>query len=524
MTGQHRADGSLPTSRATFAATVPYRGRPVLFSVGSLFSGIGGMDLGLERAGMEVVWQCEIDPYRRRVLEKHWPNAVRYEDVRSIGSDGFYHESYRQGRCGGNPVAENVTEPYVGNGREGQYVAPRLDSVDLICGGFPCQDLSVAGRRAGLSGSRSGLFYEFARIVGEVRPEWLLVENVPGLLSSNGGDDFRIVIDTFQGFGYGLSWRILDSRYFGVPQRRRRVYIVGSLGDLRSAAVLFEPQSGGGDSQAGRETGQEVAAPLGASTSSYSGRRNDLDHESYIPEVTGSLDSTLGHHGWSIPNQSFDQNFLQVVALQGAGSTSQGSQGSGWKENESFTLNKTDVHGVATASTVRRLTPTECERLQALPDGWSDLGGTKDGPRYAACGDAVTSTVAEWIGRRVIASPAPGQPSIVSSPHPRRKGLPHLIGDRAGDGPRDGGGVSPGQQPPPSLNKEPADATNVSRFFFPALSQAVLADIFLRRWSGPNGSCLIGPTPEEAGINNEMNLFASPRTGVLHLAPVGSLA
>src|SRR3990167_10402238 len=117
MTGQHRADGSLPTSRSTFAATVPYRGRPVLFSVGSLFSGIGGMDLGLERAGMEVVWQCEIDPYRRRVLEKHWPNAVMYEDVRSIGSDGFYHESYR-----------------LGNGREGQYVAQRLDSVDLICG------------------------------------------------------------------------------------------------------------------------------------------------------------------------------------------------------------------------------------------------------------------------------------------------------------------------------------------------------------------------------------------------------
>jgi len=402
--------------------------------VGSLFSGIGGIDLGLERAGMEVVWQCEIDPYRRRVLEKLWPNAVRYEDVRSIGSDGFYHESYR-----------------LGNGREGQYVAPRLDSVDLICGGFPCQDLSVAGRRAGLSGSRSGLFYEFARIVGEVRPEWLLVENVPGLLSSNGGDDFRIVIDTLQGFGYGVSWRILDSRYFGVPQRRRRIYIVGSLGDLRSAAVLFEPQSGGGDSQAGREAGQSLTSVL---RSGPPGTRRD-DEAALVAYVTGILKGgRTGERGWDNSAESAGRLVTDAVsAIRESHPGEISTDDAVWALGGDTGQGRGTL-GIQESSAVRRLTPTECERLQALPDGWTDLGGTKDGPRYAACGDAVTVNVLEWIGRRIlmvnelIASLTGSQPSVVSSPHPRRKDATTLRAAPGGDGLR---------------TKEPASARNASR-------------------------------------------------------------
>src|SRR5262245_25850920 len=168
---------------------------------GSVFTGIGGFDVGWERAGLECVWQIECDDNCNFVLERHWPQVKRYTDVRTVPTN--------------------------------ELVRP-----DWVCGGFPCQDLSVSGKRAGLAGERSGLFFEFARIVGLVRPRWLLVENVPGLLSSNGGRDFGVLLDTLADLGYGLAWRILDSRFFGVPQRRRRVFIVGAetLGDPRAAA------------------------------------------------------------------------------------------------------------------------------------------------------------------------------------------------------------------------------------------------------------------------------------------------
>lgn len=120
---------------------------------GSLFSGIGGIDLGLERAGMTCAWQVEIDQNCQHVLRRHWPDADLHSDVTKVGKDG-------------------------------------LGTVDVICGGFPCQDLSVAGNRAGLAGERSGLFHQFMRIAGELSPTWILIENVPGLLSSNGGGGY----------------------------------------------------------------------------------------------------------------------------------------------------------------------------------------------------------------------------------------------------------------------------------------------------------------------------------------------
>ena len=151
---------------------------------GSLFSGVGGLDLGLERAGFECAWQAEKDKYCLKVLEEHFPDAERYDDVRSI--------------------TRETAEP-----------------VDLICGGFPCQDVSVAGKRNGLSGARSGLWFEFERIIREFKPKWVLIENVGGLLSSNSGEDFRTIIQTLDELGYGVAWRVLDSQYFGVPQRRK---------------------------------------------------------------------------------------------------------------------------------------------------------------------------------------------------------------------------------------------------------------------------------------------------------------
>jgi len=194
---------------------------------GSLFAGIGGFDLGLERSGMTCLWQCEIDKYANQILKKHWPEVKRYEDIKKL------------------------TKP---------------ESVDLICGGFPCQDLSIAGKKKGLEGDRSGLFYDMARIVAEIRPGWILLENVPGLLSSKGGQDMQAVLETLAKCGYYIAYRVLDSRYFGVAQRRKRVFIIGSFGNADSIKVLFEPESIKLNLPKGKRKGNQIASTTGSLT------------------------------------------------------------------------------------------------------------------------------------------------------------------------------------------------------------------------------------------------------------------
>jgi DNA (cytosine-5)-methyltransferase 1 len=152
---------------------------------GSLFAGIGGMDLGLERAGMECRWQVEIDPFCRRVLTKHWPNVPKYGDICEL----------------------------TGN---------ELEPVDLIAGGFPCQDVSHAGKRAGIEGARSGLWREFSRLVCVLRPRFALVENTTGLLDRGIG---RVLGDLAE-IGYDAEWTVLSACQFGAPHPRERVFIV----------------------------------------------------------------------------------------------------------------------------------------------------------------------------------------------------------------------------------------------------------------------------------------------------------
>ena len=160
-----------------------------MLTVGSLFSGIGGLDLGLERAGMSVKWQVEIDDYCNQVLAKHWPDVARFRDVRDVG-------------------------------------AHNLEAVDLICGGFPCQDVSLAGQRAGLDGKRSTLWSEFARIIGELRPRWVLAENVPGLLSSDDGRFFGNVLRDLAACGYDAEWDCIPAAAVGAPHLRYRVLLL----------------------------------------------------------------------------------------------------------------------------------------------------------------------------------------------------------------------------------------------------------------------------------------------------------
>lgn len=366
----------------------------------SYFSGIGGMDLGLERAGFDIISQCEKDEYRREVLSTRFPGAQIYEDI----SEVYY----------GEPEGGSAPSGFLSDKSSGRKTRAGLPgSIDLLCGGFPCQDLSVAGRRAGLAGSRSGLFFEFARIAEEAVRDggFVLIENVPGLFSSNEGEDFRIVLETLYECGFNdISWRTLNSQYFGVPQRRRRVFILGRRARGTSCGqILLEPEGSDRNSKSVNETWEKDS--IAALTGLGSGGADDNDAQN------GRLvTSTLQAHknGYRMDADSIEQYVsfhlrqdpISSDKIYPALSTTSGGMGiSGpltsryWKG-----INSTMDDGamVPEQTGVRRLTPVECERLQGLPDNWTQLGNTSDTKRYSAIGDAVTVPVAEWIGRRIL--------------------------------------------------------------------------------------------------------------------------
>jgi len=199
----------------------------------SLFAGVGGFDLAMERNGVKVVATVEIDKKCNEVLAKQFPNAKQFTDVKTVTGKELIDVGF-------NPA----------NG--------------IITGGFPCQDLSVAGKRAGLAGERSGLFWEIRRLVEETQAEWFILENVPGLLSSNGGKDFGIVLGEMADLGYSIGWRVLDAQYFGVPQRRRRVFIVGnrSGNPERILKVLFERKGVRRNTTQDQQARQEFAGSI----------------------------------------------------------------------------------------------------------------------------------------------------------------------------------------------------------------------------------------------------------------------
>jgi DNA (cytosine-5)-methyltransferase 1 len=397
----------------------------------SVCSGIEAASVAWESLGWTPVAFAEIEKFPSKVLAHHYPGVANLGDM----------TKFREWDIDRN-------------------------SVDVLVGGTPCQSFSVAGLRKGLDDPRGNLALTFIAMVDHYRPEWVIWENVPGVLSSSGGRDFGSFLGALGNIGYGFAYRVLDAQHFGVPQRRRRVFVIAhSSGDSRRAAeVLFEPESLRGDSPKGRKTGQDTAQCLTTGT----GCRYDPNTETLIPvmyeshpmdsRITGPVDPSptvaarWGTGGGNTPlvqhtyrksrrAQSsedfetwvpddvtntlncFDLGDIRSVDIvvehpahafkirgvghytgTNGGVAKPGTGGSGYmgQDEKAYTIATSQDQQIMHGMAVRRLTPTECERLQGFPDGYTDImPETPDGPRYKALGNSMAVPVMRWIGSRI---------------------------------------------------------------------------------------------------------------------------
>ena len=274
----------------------------------SMFSGIGGFELGIQQSDIntELVGYAEIDKYAILIFEKQFTGVTNYGDATAI-------------------------------------TASNLPDFDLLVGGFPCQAFSIAGKQQGFSDTRGTLFFDIARICAEKRPRYVVLENVKGLLSHDGGQTFQTILRVLADLGYRVEWQVLNSKNFGVPQNRERVFIVGYLGE---------------------RSGQEIF-PL----TTYS--------QSASVVALQQLNKAE-----SQGNRIYDSSGLATTLASQAGGLGA----------------KTGLYQIDTQ--VRRLTPTECERLQGFPDGWT--AGLSDTQRYKTLGNAVTVPVVTAVMNQLV--------------------------------------------------------------------------------------------------------------------------
>ena len=367
---------------------------------GSVCSGVEAATVAWHPLGWKPQWFSEIDKFPSAVLAHKYPNTPNHGDM----------TNYK----------EWPDEP-----------------IDLLVGGTPCQSFSVAGLRKGLDDPRGNLMLTYLGVADRYKPKWVVWENVPGVLSSNKGRDFGAFLGALGELGYGFSWRSLDAQYFGLAQRRKRVFVVGYLGDWRrSTAVLFERESMSGDPAPSREAREEVAGTIAASsfTGGPSGKPEGAAVNHFVPAVAGSLDTQCG--GGKLTHQSANNGHLILERDTIGTLTARGLNALGARDVEegvlqpvAFSSNmsvpdcqtdgstptvKVGGHGggnlpaVAQASAVRRLTPTECERLQGFPDNYTQIpyrnkpaDKCPDGPRYKAMGNSMAVPVMRWIGERI---------------------------------------------------------------------------------------------------------------------------
>ena len=403
----------------------------------SACSGIEAATVAWAPLGWHPAWYTETAAFPRAVLAHHHP------DVPNLGDLNTAHQ-------------------------HDQFTA---QPIDILVGGTPCQSFSVAGLRAGLADPRGNLALVFLGVAARLRPRWVVWENVPGVLSSNEGRDFGAFLGALGKLGYGWAYRVLDAQYFGVPQRRRRVFVVGYLGDWRRAgAVLFERACLRGDSPPRREKGKDVAGTLAARTRGSGGIGTDAEIDgALIPTYLGNAEggaadvpylTCAGIEG--LTNQSpliastlrggpdggrsygkrsgSDQAPMVVHSLRADGfdasedgtgrgtplmfdtaqMTSAGNYSVPKRGDPSHPLHTAAPPTIAMLGFVRRITPREAERLQGFPDDYTLIPyrgkPAADGPRYKALGNSFAVPVIRWIGERIrdVETPLTHRPGVVS--------------------------------------------------------------------------------------------------------------
>ena len=387
---------------------------------GSVCSGVEAATVAWHPLGWQAQWFSEIEKFPSAVLQHHYPDTPNHGDMTTF--------------------KEWPNDP-----------------IDLLVGGTPCQSFSVAGLRKGLADPRGNLMLTYLAIAAQYQPQWLVWENVPGVLSSNRGRDFGTFLGALGKLGYGFAYRVLDAQYFGVAQRRRRVFVVGYLGDWkRAAAVLFERESLQGHSAPSREAREEIAETVTTRSGNGGGGGLGTDEAcggflqpTYVEEVAHCLQTTANNYSRA---DGFNMIARPVTASMGKGprgtegveknrfiafgAQNSARQGDSVSEHVTPTLDKSKTPAVATHSVagimlsrntscgfsnsidhaaagymamhdmqVRRLTPRECERLQGFPDDYTQIPyrnkpaeNCLDGPRYKAMGNSMAVPVMRWIG------------------------------------------------------------------------------------------------------------------------------
>lgn len=388
---------------------------------GSVCSGIEAASVAWDPLGWEAAWFSEIDPFPCAVLKHRFPEVPNLWDMSTLPE---------------------------------RILSGAVEAPDLLCGGTPCQAFSVAGKRLSLDDDRGNLSLVFCRIADAIdsvraiqrrRPSIVFWENVPGVLNTRDnafgcflgelvGADFPLQSETkgWPSSGYvagpkrRAAWRVLDAQYFGVPQRRKRVFVVASArDDFAPPQVLFERPCVRGDSTQSGSEGKETSRPAleCPPRSIY-----DVTHASEIREypISPTLCGRMGTGGNQVPlllsENGTDRAITEGFAPPVKSSTpiyllaentierqpQNGGNGSGYNEDICYTLNATGVHGVCKGKIVRKLTPRECERLQGFPDDWTRVPyrgkpaeECPDAPRYKAIGNSWAVPCARWIGERI---------------------------------------------------------------------------------------------------------------------------
>lgn len=322
----------------------------------SFFSGVGGLDIGFERAGIQTVSLSEIDPYACKVLDRHWPDVPNLGDINDISPEDI-------------PDAE------------------------IWSGGFPCQDLSLAGKRQGFGGKRSILAFTFLDLVECRRPKWVVLENVPGIFTSHDGRDFSRLLGELGRIGYSAAWRCLDAKYFGVPQRRRRVFIVANLEPDRAPQVLFEC-----DSMCGHlTTSSNPGAKLAQGTSNGPG---EAVHTTALTRGGlgggfGADDNDAQGNKLVISSPPYPDGVRAPDGMARRVDNSIISFPSRYSRQPTKFNDQSDPLTISAGAPAVSYKGEVGEEDPMLPIGL-------DSNRYRACGNGVVAPVAEWIARRII--------------------------------------------------------------------------------------------------------------------------